>query len=233
MSATFTGLTNDSILLNAGLISELKGTAYLMGKGKLDVTVRFKFGDKRNSFTFSAAMGPVDLVEINPMLSNLLPARVVSGRLNKLQVPIVYANDDEAKGDLLFYYNDLSVEVMDAKQTTWTKIKTGIINFAANDLVVNNDNPTRTGKMKTGKIYFTRAKDKGIINFFWKSTLSGLKSTMGFNSKAQKAMIRDEKEQVKEEKQELKKEQKLEKKHEKELKKEQKQEKKQKDKKSK
>jgi hypothetical protein len=197
LSASFTGLTNDSVLLNAGLVSELKGTAWLMGKGKLDVTVGFKFGDKRNSFTFSAMMGPVELVEINPMLSNLLPARVVSGRLNKLQVPMVFANDDIAQGHLLFYYHDLSIDVLDKKQTTWTKIKTGVINWAANDLVVNNNNPTKAGKMKTGVIFFNRDKEKGIINFFWKSALSGLKSTMGFNSKAQRDMIREEKQEVK------------------------------------
>ena len=175
---------------------------------KLDVTVDFKFGDKRNSFTFSALTGPIDLVEINPMLSNLLPARVVSGKLDKLVVPQVYANDDVAKGSLLFYYNDLSVEVKDKKQTTWTKIKTGVINWAANDLIINNNNPTKAGKMKTGVISFNRDKGKGIINYFWKSTLSGLKSTMGFNSKAQKEMIREEKQQVKEKKQKEKKQKK-------------------------
>ena len=121
---------------------------------------------------------------------------------------MVFANNDVAKGKLLFYYNDLSVEVLDKKQTTWTKIKTGVINFAANDLIVNNDNPTKTGKMKTGTIFFERAKDKGIINFVWKSALSGLKSTMGFNSKAQKEMIRDEKQQTKQHQQEKKQKQK-------------------------
>ena len=198
LNATFTGLTNDSTLLQAGLVSELKGTAWLMGKGKLDATIRFNFCDKRNTFTFSANLGPIELVEINPMLSNLLPARVVSGKLISLKVPIVYANDDVAKGKLLFYYNNLSIDVLDKKQTTWTKIKTGVINWAANDLVVNNDNPTKSGRMKTGVIFFNRAKDKGIINFVWKSVLSGLKSTMGFNSKAQKEMIKEEKQLGKE-----------------------------------
>jgi hypothetical protein len=205
MSATFTGLTNDSILLHAGQVSELQGTAYLMGKGKLDVTVRFNFGDPRNSFTFSALMGPVDLVEINPMLSNLLPAKVESGKIKRLEIPMVYANDDVAKGKLLFYYNDLAIKVTDKKQNTWTKVKTGVINFAANDLIVNNDNPTKSGKMKTGEIYFNRDKYKGIINFFWKSALSGLKSTMGFNSKAQKEVIKEEKQQMKEKQKEEKK----------------------------
>ena len=192
MSALFTGLTNDSALLAAGLVSELKGTAYLMGKGKLDANIRFNFGNRQNSFTFSATLGPFDLAEINPMLSNLLPAKVVSGRLNKLVLPVVFANDDAAQGKIQFYYSDLSVSVLDTKHTTWSKIKTGVINFAANDLIINKDNPSRSGKVKTGIVYFKRDKEKGIINFLWKSTLSGLKSTMGFNSEAQKAMLRHE-----------------------------------------
>ncbi len=196
LSATFTGLTNDSLLLKAGLVSELKGTAYMMGKGKLDATIRFNFGDKKNSFTFSAMMGPVDLAEINPLLTKLLPAKVESGKIKKLLIPQVYANDDFAQGKLLFYYNDLSVSVIDKKQTTWTKIKTGVVTWAANDLVVNNDNPTKSGKMHTGVVYFKRDKEKGIINFLWKSTLSGLKSTMGFNSKAQKELIKEEKQKA-------------------------------------
>jgi hypothetical protein len=208
MKATFTGLTNDSILLKAGLVSELRGTAYMMGKGKLDATVRFNFGDRKNSFTFSAIMGPVDLREINPLLTKLLPARVEGGKIKQLVVPLVYANDDVAKGKLLFYYNDLSISMLDEKQTTWTKIKTGVVTWAANDLVVNNDNPTKSGKMHTGVIFFKRDKEKGIINFLWKSTLSGLKSTMGFNSKAQKAILKEEKEQVAEKEKKAKKQKK-------------------------
>ena len=195
MSVTFTGLTNDNLLLNAGLVSELKGTAYLMGKGKLDATLRFRFGDPRNTFSFSAMVGPTDLPEINPMLSKLMPAKVVSGKLKKLVVPMVYANDDYAQGKLLFYYNDLSVSVVDQKHTFFSKIKTGVINWAANDLIVNNDNPTKSGKMKTGVIHFRRDKSASIFNYLWKSVLSGLKSTMGFNSKAQKELLKAEKAQ--------------------------------------
>jgi hypothetical protein len=36
-----------------------------------------------------------------------------------------------------------------------------------------------------------------VFNYLWKSVLTGLKSTMGFNSDAQKAMIKAEKERNK------------------------------------
>lgn len=193
MRATLTGLTNDTLLLNAGLVSELKGTAYLMGKGKLDATVRFKFGDKNNAFTFSALLGEINLIEINPMLSKLLPAEVSGGKINKLVIPMVFANDDVATGKLLFYYQGLSINLLDQKKTTWSKIKSGAVKFVANSFIINDNNPTSSGKMHTGTVYFSRDKTKGIINFLWKSTLSGLKSTMGFNSKAQKEIIKLEK----------------------------------------
>ena len=197
LQATFTGLTNDSVLLHSGLVSELKGTAWLMGKGKLDATVRFRFGDKHNAFTFSASLGPMDLTVINPMLTKLLPAEVKAGKVKQLLVPLVTANNDEAKGRLLFYYNDLSIAMTTKEETTWNSIKKGVVNWVANDLVVNDNNPSKSGKMKTGVIFFRRDKEKGIINFLWKSTLSGLKSTMGFNSKEQKEMKKAAKKQVK------------------------------------
>jgi hypothetical protein len=197
MEAKLTGLTNDSALLAGGLISELNGTMWLMGKGKIQLHVGFWFGDRKNAFRFSATMGEIDLREINPMLAKLLPAEVVSGKVKKLVIPEAIANDDFAKGKLSFYYNDLKIAMKTEKESTWNSIKKGVVNFVANDLVVNNDNPTASGKMKEGYIYFERDKSKSIINFIWKSTLSGLKSTMGFNSKAQKELKRAEEEESK------------------------------------
>jgi len=193
LNAVFTGLTNDALLLKAGLVSELNGTAYLMGKGKLDATFRFNFGDPNNAFTFSARLGPMELREVNPMLSKLLPAEVLGGKIKQLVVPMVFANNDVATGKLLFYYNDLNVAMTTSRDNTWNSIKKGVVNFVANNLVVNSNNPTKSGKMKTGIIHFRRDKDKGVINFIWKSALSGIKSTVGFNTKEQKAIRKREK----------------------------------------
>lgn len=179
---TFTGLTNDSVLLKAGLVSELKATLYLMGTGKIETTFRFHLRDLRNTFSFSAQMGPFDLVEINPMISKLLAVQVVSGKVNKVIIPLVNANDDFAKGTMQFYYNDLSIDVQDKKHTTWSKIKTSVIGWVVDDLVISNDNPTKSGMMKTGTIYTPRNKELGFPNYLWRSVFSGLKSTAGLKS---------------------------------------------------
>jgi hypothetical protein len=205
MEALFTGLTNDSILLQAGLVSELKGVAWLQGKGKLEANIRFKFGDKHNTFTFSAKMGPVDLREINPMLSKLIPGHVESGQITKMIIPEVQANDDVAYGSMLLYYTNMNVQMDKQKDDTWNTVKTGVINWVANDIIVRNNNPTESGKMTKGIIHFERHKDKGIINYLWKSAFSGIKSTIGINDKQQKEIKKAEKQEKKKEKQEKKK----------------------------
>jgi len=50
----------------------------------------------------------------------------------------------------------------------------------------DTDNPSSNGKFRPGVIYFKRDKEKSIFNFLWKSTFSGLKSTMGINTDKQK-----------------------------------------------
>jgi hypothetical protein len=192
VNVTFTGLTNDSMLLKAGLVSELKGTLYLMGTGKIDAMLRLHLSDLRNAFYFSAQMGPFDLVEVNPMVSNLLGVKVVSGKVKKVIIPLVKADDDFATGTMQLYYNDLAIDILDKEQTTWAKIKTGVMGWVVNDLIVSNDNPAKSGEMKTGAIHASRKKELGFPNYLWRSVFSGLKSTVGINSEEQKGSIKKE-----------------------------------------
>jgi hypothetical protein len=101
-------------------------------------------------------------------------------------IPLVSASDNRAEGSITFLYKGLRMNLKSKDQTAWGKIKTGLINFVANDIVVPDNNPSLKGITRTGVIYFERDKEKGFINFVWKSILSGLKSQMGFNSDEQK-----------------------------------------------
>jgi hypothetical protein len=192
VQVTFTGITNDTVLLKAGLVSELKGTLYLMGTGKIDAAFQFHLHDLRNTFSFSAQMGPFDLVEVNPMVSNLLGVKVVSGKVKKVIIPGVVASEDFATGTMQLYYNDLSVDILNKDQATWSKIKTGVIGWVVNDLVISNDNPSKSGVMKTGTISVSRKKELGFPNYLWISVFSGLKSTVGFSSKEQNVVVNNE-----------------------------------------
>ena len=197
ISATMTGLTNDSVLLRNRFISVLKGSARLQGKGRLNATFQFWFGDKKNRFTFSAYMGSMDLTEVNPMLTKLTPVTIVRGKANKLVIPEVSANNNVARGKLLFYYNDLIATMESKEKDAWSKIKTGIINVTANELILKDQNPSASGKLRSGIVHFKRDKSKGIVNFIWKSVLSGIKSSIGISTKEQKTIKKAEKKAAK------------------------------------
>lgn len=188
-----TGFTNDSVFLAEKKTSPLKATAYLEGTGKLEATVNFVFGDTRNRFTLSATLSSFDLRKINPMLTKLVPVNIESGTITKLLIPNITFNDNYSTGKLTMYYNNLVFKILKENNTTWDGIKTGVMNIVANDLLINKSNPQPNGKLNSGVVYFQRDKQKSIINFIWKSILSGVKSNMGINTKEQKAIKKGKK----------------------------------------
>ena len=103
---------------------------------------------------------------------------------------MVAANDATATGNLEIYYNDLYVELTLFKDGTMKKLKNELITDVAN-YILPRENPDNNGFMRKGIIYFKRDTTKAIFNYIWKSTLSGLKSTVGVNSPEQKQLKKD------------------------------------------
>ena len=60
------------------------------------------------------------------------------------------------------------------------------INFLINDFVVKSNNPKFARKPRIGQVYFKRDTRKGVVNYAWKGILSGMLSTLGFNTKEQR-----------------------------------------------
>jgi hypothetical protein len=78
----------------------------------------------------------------------------------------------------------LYVELDLISEGSLKKLKNEVITDIAN-VLLPDDNPAYNGKLKKGIIYFQRDTTKGFLNYVWKSTLSGVKSSMGFNSQEQ------------------------------------------------
>jgi hypothetical protein len=179
-------------------------SAMLMGKGHLSAHFKIPLYAKNKSFSFSGTMSPpFDLTLINPMLTKLFPARIMKGQLDRLIIRNVEANDDVSSGNLVFLYHDLNLELSKENDiTTWQKIKTGAMNIAAN-IVIINANPSG-GNLRQGIIHFERDKTKGFFNFLWKSTFSGLKSSMGFNDKSQREIKKEKRQEKRDQKKQKK-----------------------------
>jgi hypothetical protein len=99
----------------------------------------------------------------------------------------ISGNDSVAGGSLIFKYKKLRLLPYNRKKEKLRKnVLTPLVSFMINDLVVKSNNPRFARKPRVGEVYFKRDTRKSIVNYVWKSVLSGLMSTMGFNNKAQR-----------------------------------------------
>jgi hypothetical protein len=170
----------------------VNGTAFLMGKSKVEADFWFPLDHPRDSFTLRATIGMLDLRDLNPMLTKLLPVSISRGVAEKTTIRHLHANDSLARGFMDVKFYGLKIRLDDTEPGTANKIEKALLTGVANYLLPDN-NPRDDGRMRTGVIYFQRDKSKGFFNFVWKSTLSGIKSSAGFNSKIQRQIRRAEK----------------------------------------
>lgn len=196
LNVVVTNLTNDSAILKNNRIMSINGNSLLMDKGHVQGHFRFDLVNPRDSMWWFATIDSVDLREINPMLSRLLPAKISHGFLNKAKITMVNANDSIAVGNIEVNYRNLYIELNLFVKGSFKKIKNELLTDVANAFLPD-DNPDYNGRMRDGIIYFKRDTTKAFFNYIWKSTLSGLKSTVGFNSPEQKEIKKNLKRKAK------------------------------------
>jgi len=190
LTATLTGLSTPSVKSHAKdrrKDLDLHGTTRLMGLAPAEAWFHFQTVSPADSFEFFATVGKFYLPVINPMLAKLVPASIQQGTVNSTEIIRIKADSSKAIGTLNFRYNNLAIKLHPKKEGTWHLIEQSLLTELVN-LFLADSNPNDAGKLKTGVIYFERDPSKGFFNFLWKSVLSGLKSTIGLNSKEQKEM---------------------------------------------
>jgi hypothetical protein len=110
---------------------------------------------------------------LNPFVGPVAGAEIKSGEILGAKFSI-YGDNDTSGGTVDIEYKDLKVDVLSSKKedkTNW------FLSFGANT-VIRKNNLTDTRRYRQGEVYFERRKDKAFINFFVKSLLSGLQSTV-------------------------------------------------------
>lgn len=185
-------LTNDSIMLQQSYTMHLDGSALLMGKGKLKASFSFKVPDKNSNFSLYASVGPMELREFNQVVGPLAGIEITSGKLERMEIPNISFTNYQSTGILKFYYSNLKIKLLKKDNSDWSGIKSSVLGFAANTYV-SSDNPRANGKFNEGIIRFQRDTEKSIFNYLWKSIFTGLKSTVGINSKEQKEIKKERK----------------------------------------
>lgn len=151
----------------------LKVSTYVMGKGLLNVEFSLPYG-KSQVYNAKGSLSNFFLYRLNPVLENLAFVSVTSGKLNQLKFNFDY-NDQQANGDVLVNYEDLKINTLTKEKDPETnELKTLVVNtFLKNDKTSKTDMEKRTGT-----IDYQRDRKRSIFHYWWKSLLTGIKSSV-------------------------------------------------------
>ncbi len=190
-------MTNDLSRIDSGMVLTVHGTGKLMKQANLDFTLVMPYFAPNRQWWFSAEAGQIDLTQFNLLTENVLGITIISGK-GSLQVPMITGNETFAKGSVHFMYKNLKLRLYSRKKAQKSKgFFSPFANFMMNNILINNNNPPFLGHMKKGIVYYERNPEKSFVNYLWKSNLSGILSTLGFNNKQQREGKRENKKLIK------------------------------------
>ena len=152
----------------------LKASSYVMGKGLLKAEFSLPYG-KSQVYNAKGGLDNFSLYRLNPILENVAFMSVTSGRLNHLAFNFDYT-DLKANGTVLVNYENLKINSLTKeKNPEKNEIKT----FVINTILRKNKDKNVDKEKRTGAIEFEREKKRAIFHYWWRSLLSGIKSSAG------------------------------------------------------
>lgn len=172
LDAVFTGL-NNHYYANRSRFASLYASGFLMGKGRIDAVFEFPV-DGSSTYRAKGKIGSMDLQHLNNILENLGHIRIETGQLNEMTFAFDYT-DKASSGALQINYENLKMTSLNSdKEASTNEFKTLVIN----SVIKNSKDEKTDAEKRTGAIEFERDQQKFIFNFWWKSILSGIKSSV-------------------------------------------------------
>jgi hypothetical protein len=158
----------------------LNVSSYLMGKGLIKVEFSLPY-DKTQVYTAKGSLNNMSLYRMNPALENLAFVSVTSGKLNQLTFDFNYT-DRKATGNVLINYENLKINTLTKEEDPEkNEIKTLVVNT----LLKKNKDETVDKEKRTGEIDFERDRRRAIFHYWWRSVLTGIKSTAQLPKKSE------------------------------------------------
>ncbi|MGK7392435.1 MAG: hypothetical protein ACNS60_18925 [Candidatus Cyclobacteriaceae bacterium M2_1C_046] len=159
-------------------LGEIEGT-------KITTTASFDLTSENDEFLFSGTMGEGSLKKFNNILEKNTFLRIDKGHSKGLSFSLK-ADNDLAAGEMKFYYKSLKVSLLDKKTNKSSGLDESLASFFANTFVINSNNPSLF-VLNEGNIYFKRDKSKSLFNYWAKSFLSGIVSSIGVKNNKKEA----------------------------------------------
>ena len=172
LNATLSNLSNRPYY-NKLKYATLEATARIMGKGFIHASFLLPIEDKL-AYRAKGKISTMALHHLNPVLENLAFVSIESGKLNEMNFNFEYT-DRESYGSLTINYSDLKMKGLN-------KDKAASVNdfksFLINTVVKNDKDKDVPMENRTGTIAFDRDRKRQVFNFWWKSILSGIKTSI-------------------------------------------------------
>jgi hypothetical protein len=158
--------------------STIKASTSLMNSGVIDFELKMPFSDKHLPYQIKGVIHSLPIKVLNPLFRQQALLEIESGDIQKSTFSFTH-DRLESRGQLYLNYKDLKIRLLEDEQKDFFhKIENRIMSRIVNSFVIISDNP-KHGKMRMGKIEYVRDPKKSIYNFWWKSMLSGVKSSSG------------------------------------------------------
>lgn len=174
-------ITNDTIYKKESAFLEFKADAMLMGKGRLDISLKVRIFDKQNTFSVNGSILAMEINELNPILEKNAFVSVESGKIDSLNFSFT-ANNSKADGKMTFLYHGLDVDVVNKRTNEIDAIKERFESIVANKKLLNS-NPLPGEGVRIGIIDYKRDPEKFLINYCYNSVLTGIKSSLAQSPK--------------------------------------------------
>ncbi|QGY42337.1 hypothetical protein GM418_01300 [Maribellus comscasis] len=149
-----------------------------------EINARFIFDLTSNKYKHSVSgnVGKMPFTAVNPMLEKAAPVSIESGDINRFDFEF-NLNDKYAEGELYFGYDNFKINVLELNADGAKKSK--LASFWANKMLLNSKNP-KGDKFDPVEIYYERDVERSIINYWWKSILTGAKEALGIEKENSK-----------------------------------------------
>lgn len=184
LNALILNITNDSVRTIANPSTKIGVTTSIFDAGNIRAEFVFNLRDAENIHSYGIDVQPFDLTEFNRILIPSASVQIASGESKRI-IMNAKANEDYSYGEMKFYYDDLKIQLLNRETETRKGLGNVLGSFFANTFIIKSNNP-RNLFLRKGDIFFERDKKRAIFNYWTKTFLSGVVSSIGATNNKKK-----------------------------------------------
>ena len=175
LSATLMDLTNVKEQWEDGKIPTLHAQTNVMNQALLDAHFSFPMMKENNRQEIKGSLQSMDMHHLNNALEPLAFVRIDEGKILGLDFEMNLSST-RAGGKLTLKYEGLKISLLD-NESNEENFSNKAKSLLANTFKIKSNN--KDDNLRTAKVDFERIENKSVFNYWWKSLLSGLKSSIG------------------------------------------------------